>query len=349
MRFFLVIFFFIGSLVYGQEQLPLRGLAIAAPSPEHVDRFVDFIDRELSLININTLILRVDYNYQYTSHPELVDKNPLSKSEVRKIVDICAKHGISIIPQINLLGHQSWAEDVGKLLEVYPQFDETPGIQMPENYQWPNTDGLYCKSYCPQHPDLHKIIFALVDEVTAAFKADAFHAGMDEVFYIGDQHCPRCSGMDKAELFAAEVTRIRNHLADTGKRLWIWGDRLIDGKVTGLGMWEASMNTTHRAIDLIPKDVFICDWHYERADPTAVYFAMKGFDVASCSWRNPAVATQQQALLHTLRSSATAAMKARYQGMIQTVWGSPEGFMDMWEQKDLKTPNEANTMRALFN
>ncbi|EKF55698.1 glycoside hydrolase [Galbibacter marinus] len=349
MRFYLVILFFIGSFSYGQEQLPLRGLAIAAPSPEHVDRFVDFIDAELSPMGINTLILRVDYNFQYTSHPELVDEHPLSQDHVDKLVEICAKHNITIVPQINLLGHQSWAEEIGKLLEVYPQFDETPAVKMPEQYQWPNDDGLYCKSYCPQHPDLHKIVFALVDEVMEAFKADAFHAGMDEVFYIGEDNCPRCSGMDKAELYAAEVTKIRNHLASNGKRLWIWGDRLIDGKLTGLGMWEASMNSTHKAIDLIPKDVFICDWHYERADPTAVYFAIKGFDVASCSWRNPQVAIKQKELLNSFRSSATDAMKSRYQGMIQTVWGSPQSFMDLWAQKDLEAPNEANTMKALFN
>jgi len=31
--------------------------------------------------------------------------------------------------------------------------------------------------------------------------------------------------------------------------------------------------------------VVICDWHYVRADQTAVYFAMKGLDVVSCSWK----------------------------------------------------------------
>ena len=40
----------------------------------------------------------------------------------------------------------------------------------------------------------------------------------------------------------------------------------------------AATNQTYKveAVDLIPKDVFICDWHYERADPTAAYFALKG-------------------------------------------------------------------------
>ena len=51
-----------------------------------------------------------------------------------------------------------------------------------------------------------------------------------EVFYIGEEECPRCSGHDPAELFAGEVWRIRNHLAEKQRKLWIWGDRLLDGK-----------------------------------------------------------------------------------------------------------------------
>lgn len=57
---------------------------------------------------------------------------------------------------------------------------------MPETYKWPNDDGLYCKSYCPLHPEIHDVVLALVDEIMDAFEASTFHAGMDEVFYIGD-------------------------------------------------------------------------------------------------------------------------------------------------------------------
>jgi len=268
---------------------PVRGLSIAAPNKAGVDPFVKFIKEELAPKKVNTLILRVDYNYEFESQPELRDSIALSKADVKKIVNACKNAGIKIVPQINLLGHQSWASNLGNLLEVYPQFDETPHVKMPEKYEWPNPDGLYCKSYCPLHPDVHKIVFNVMDEICEVFETDAFHAGMDEVFYIGDDKCPRCGGRDKAELFAGEVTKIRNHLASKGRELWIWGDRLIDGKTTGLGMWEASMNNTHRAIDMIPKDVVICDWHYERPDKTAVLFALKGFRVITCPWRRPAV------------------------------------------------------------
>lgn len=311
------------------EILPVRGFCIKAPSSGELDSFVKFIDEELGPKHVNTLILRVDYNYQYTSRPELADKNGLTKTQVKELVKVARKYNINLIPQVNLFGHQSWHGDISNLLAVYPEFDETPWVDLPKGkYEWPNEDGLYCKSYCPLHPGVHTVVFDLVDEIVEVFEADAFHAGMDEVFYIGEEKCPRCNGHDKAELFAGEVTKIRNHLARKGKELWIWGDRLLDGKATGIGMWEASMNNTHRAIDMIPKDVVINDWHYERVDPTAVIFASKGFKVTTCPWRTGFRAVDQLNQTLAFRAAATDVMKDRYLGMIQTVWSSASGFMD---------------------
>jgi len=313
-----------------------------------VDAFIKFITEELVPRKVNTLILRIDYNYQFESHPKLRDESALSKDDVKKMADVCDKNQIRIIPQINLLGHQSWAEKVTNLLRVYPEFDETPRVEMPKKYKWPNSDSLYCKSYCPLHPDVHKIVFALVDEICEAFESDAFHAGMDEVFYIGDDKCPRCSGKDKAELFAGEVNLIRNHLSMKNRQLWIWGDRLLDGKTTGMGMWEASMNNTHRAIDLIAKDVMICDWHYERPDQSAVYFATKGFSVITCPWRMPEIAIKQTQDMYRFRASVTPEMKERFQGMMQTVWTGAGQFMDEFYGRKTNTKDGTNTQTNCF-
>ncbi|TAL66022.1 MAG: glycoside hydrolase [Bacteroidetes bacterium] len=308
--------------------LPVRGFCIAAPQPKELDEFLKFINEELAPRSVNTLILRVDYNYQYESHPELRDSIALSKSEIKKLVAVCRKNNIQIIPQVNLLGHQSWEESIGNLLKVYPEFDETPLVRMPEKHVWPNADRLYCKSYCPLHPDVHKVVFAIVDEICEVFETDAFHAGMDEVFYIGESQCPRCAGKDKSELFAGEVRTIRDHLATKGRKLWIWGDRMIDGKTTGIGEWEASFNDTYRAVDLIPKDVVICDWHYERPDQTGVYFAMKGLNVVTCPWRNPETAVQQVQDMFRFRNHSTPEMKDRFMGIIQIIWSGAGQFLD---------------------
>ncbi|MBV9961385.1 MAG: family 20 glycosylhydrolase [Parafilimonas sp.] len=333
--------------------LPVRGFCIGAPSVKDVDRFVKFIDEELAPRKVNTLILRVDYNYQYKSHPELADSGALAKSDVEKIVAVCKKHKINLIPQINLLGHQSWANTTEKLLTVYPQFDETPNVKMPAHYEWPNADNLYCKSYCPLHPDVHKIVFDSVDEICDAFQSNAFHAGMDEVFYLGEAQCPRCSGRDKAQLFADEVRLIDEHLATKNRRLWIWGDRLIDGKTTGLGEWEASYNNTYRAVDMIPKDVVICDWHYERADKTPVYFAMKGLNVITCPWDKPALALIQTEDMINFKKTASEEMQPHFYGMMQTVWSGAGNFLDGFyaNKKDENGADNTpwNCFKAMYN
>jgi hypothetical protein len=333
--------------------LPIRGLAIAAPGSAHVDRFVSFIKDDLVTRGVNTLILRVDYNYQFTSRPEFNAAGNLSSNDVKKIVIACRNGGIRIIPQINLLGHQSWDNGLGRLLQLHPEVDETPWVKMPEKYSWPNPDRLYCKSYCPLHPQIHDIVFPLIDELCDVFETDAFHAGMDEVFYIGEDRCPRCQGKDKGELFAGEVRAIHDHLALKKRALWIWGDRLLEGKTTGLGEWEASANGTDRAIDRIPKDVVICDWHYEKAELTPVYFAMKGFTVAACPWNNPQTAVMQVRDAFRFRAQSSPELVKRFGGIVQTVWSGAEQFMDELQAvkagtQESKDRSEARCFLATF-
>ena len=351
MKNFLSLVVLIFALLNGYSQhkldsiLPVRGISMAAPNPDGVDKFVDFINDALAPRNLNTMVLRVDYRYQYKSRPELVDENALSESDVKKIVKACKQAGISVIPQVNMLGHQSWFNNVGKLLQEYPQFNETPEVPVDRDIEWPNEWGLYCLSYCPLHPEVHEVIFEVIDEIVAVFEADAFHAGMDEVFFLGMDE--RCKGRDNAELFAGEVTVLRNHLARNNKKLWIWGDRLIDGRTTGIGLWEGSYNNTHRAIDMIPKDVVINDWHYERPDPTAAYFALKGFNVVTCPWRFPDVTKKQLQMMLDFKEGATDEVKGRYQGMMHTVWTSAENTIEQfYGRQDANSTRGGNWVEA---
>ncbi len=334
--------------------LPIRGFCIDPPRPSGMDSFIHFIDAELAPRKVNTLIVQIEYHYQFQSHPELTDSFALSKADVKKIVAVCKKNNIRLIPQINLLGHQTWANHNGKLLGTYPKFDETPGIKMPEKYEWPNADNLYCKSYCPLHPDLHPILFAVIDELCDVFESNAFHAGMDEVFYMADYNCPRCGGRDPAELFAGEVRVIHDHLLQKGREMWIWGDRLLDGRTTGLGEWEASFNNTYRAIDMIPKDVMICDWHYDRADKTAAYFAMKGFRVITCPWRQPSTAVLQIKDMIAFRNESTAEMNNRFLGVMETTWVRTSNYLNSYySNQSLSSGDNENTpwncFRVMFD
>src|SRR5581483_1190048 len=201
---------------------------------------------------VNVLVLEFDYNYKFSKRPEVAEPESLSHEDVKQLVAACRKAGVRLIPQINLLGHQSWAKMTGALLRAHPEFDETPG-------KYPNNEGIYCRSYCPLHPKLHEVLFDLIDELTDATESGDFHAGMDEVFLLGENDCERCRGKNKAELFAGEVNAIHEHLAKSGRKLWMWGDRFLDGETTGMGKWEASMNGTQDSIRMVPKDIVISD------------------------------------------------------------------------------------------
>jgi hypothetical protein len=299
--------------------LPVRGLHLSSPKPSDVPRMTKFIREVLPKEGVNTLVLEINYHYQFKSHPEVADADALSLDDARAIATAARESNVKLIPLVNLLGHQSWAKTTFGLLRAHPEFDETVGL-------YPDNKDIYCRSYCPTHPQVHAIVFDLIDEILDAFQADTFHAGMDEVFIIGDDACPRCKGQNKAKLFAGEVRAIHDHLAEKGRHMWFWADRLIDGETTGIGEWEASKNGTAPAILDIPHDVVLCDWHYEAAHATTLAFALSGFEAVSASWRKPAVALRQMDLIRLARSEASPQVAARLSGMLHTTWMSFEQF-----------------------
>jgi hypothetical protein len=129
----------------------------------------------LAGLGVNVIVLEVDYNFQFRSHPEIAPSQAISEPGARALAQAARRHGIRLIPQLNCLGHQSWSKTTDRLLETHPEFDETPG-------QFPGNQGIYCRSWCPQNPEVNPFVFALIDELCEAFQADAFHVGMDEVF-----------------------------------------------------------------------------------------------------------------------------------------------------------------------
>ena len=235
----------------------------------------------LAAVGVNTLILEANYNFEFKSHPELSSPGGVKAANARDFAAEARKLGVRLIPQFNCLGHQSWSQSTYALLTKYPQFDETPG-------KYPNNTNIYCRSWCPQHPDVNKIVFALIDELAEAFEADAFHVGMDEVFLIASEHCSRCKGGDPAKLFAKAVNDLHQHIVGQRKlEMFLWGDRLLDAQAMKGGEWEYAKNGTAGAVDLIPKDLVVCDWHYEKQSsyPSVPFLLQKGFHVWPASWQ----------------------------------------------------------------
>jgi Glycosyl hydrolase family 20, catalytic domain len=277
-----------------------RGVHFSASSDANLAQLEEQLPR-LTAASVNVIILEVDYNFEFQSHPELRPSHGITRARAREAAAAARAAGVRLIPQINCLGHQSWAKTTDKLLTKYPQFDETPG-------QFPENQGIYCRSWCPQNPELHPVVFALIDEIIDAFQADAFHVGMDEVFLMAS---------DPAKLFAKEVNALHGHIVGQRKiEMLMWGDRLLDAKALGYSRWEAATNGTAAAIDMIPKDIIVCDWHYGESTnyPSVPLLLEKGFRVWPSGWQPLEAAKAFSAYSHQQKNP-------RLIGYLCTTWG----------------------------
>ena len=260
-------------------------------------------------LGFNWVIVEVNGHFAYQSHPEAAEPEPMTAADAQRLARMARDNGITLVPMYNCLGHQSWKDHAAALLRSHPEFDEAPDID-------PKSEGFYCMTWCPNHPGVNPLVFDLFDELLDAFGAKAFHVGMDEVFIIG--HCPRCKGKPNAELFAKAVNDYHAHLVGKrGVEMQMWGDRFLDGKATGYGLWEGSENDTQGAIDLVSKDIVMCDWHYEIMDdfPSVRIFQQKGFRVWPAGWNKEASIRR---FIEVARRDATPKML----GYMATTWSN---------------------------
>jgi hypothetical protein len=261
---------------------------------------------------INTLFLEVDYHFDFKSHPELISKDKfITKSMAKKFAKMCKSYDMEIIPQFQCLGHQSWQKNTWELLTVYPELDLTPGA-------FPGNEGLYCREWDVMNPKVNEIIFPMMDEIIEAFNAKGIHLGLDEVFLLGTEESPSTKGMDPAFLYGKLIREFYDYFSKKqNKQIYMWGDRLIDGSKYGYGKWEASLNGTHKAIDSIPKDIIICDWHYrsQKEYKSVDMFIDKGFKVIPCSWKD------EKAAGDLIRYSY-AKQNDNMLGHLYTLWGA---------------------------
>ncbi|HEV2472420.1 MAG TPA: hypothetical protein VGS41_07140, partial [Chthonomonadales bacterium] len=129
-----------------------------------------------------------------------------------------------------------------------------------------------------------------------------------------------CKGKDSADLFAHAVNELHKHLVGKRKvQMMMWADRLEDGAATGYGEWEASENGTAPAVDKIPRDIILCDWHYDnRTDfPSIKMLTDKGFQVQPSGWN------KLDNVGEFIRCGLEQAGPRLY-GYLATTWSSPE-------------------------
>ena len=254
------------------------------------------VERLLARHKVNTLFLECQW-IRWKSHPEICPKG-ITPEEMTDFAKWANEHFIEVVPQIQSLGHSGW------LLGSHPELAENPDAP---------------KNYCPSNPDTYKVLFDIYREVETIFRPRYFHIGHDEVHFSDFGVCPRCRGKSPAQLFAQDVRKLRDYWAERNVPIMMWGDMLLPPMKVDACNGGPPLNIAE-ALDRIPKDVIICDWHYGASYeefPSLDFWRRHGFRTVATPWYR----------LGNISNFTRAAKKADTMGVIGSTWcavGGPE-------------------------
>jgi len=284
-----------------------RGVHIWLDNDAHAQELVKTLPG-FAAAGANVVIVEVNYSFEFQSHPELRNSHYVKLATAHALATAARNCGVRIIPEFNCLGHQSFAGKISPLLQLHPEFNEAPTLSLGDT-------NVYCLEWCPCAQGLNKIIFSLIDDIAAGFESDAFHVGMDEVYLIGNAECPRCHGRNPSKLYADQVKALHEHIVGKKKlQMFMWADRVIGPKYQGYSRYDNAHNDLSEALDKIPLDIVMCDWHYEwRNDyPSIALLSGKGFQVWPAGFL-PEKAAQKL-------SDFALAHRSQVMGYLATTW-----------------------------
>lgn len=232
---------------------------------------------------------------RFDSLPEAASPNAYTKDELQDLLAHAKHRGITVIPELETLGHTRYITraraDLAELSENNEVFT----------------------SLCPVHPKSREVVGGLIDEVCELFDSELVHAGLDEVnFGTHPMTQAALTSSTASELFIDYIRFVHGRLAKHGKRMMMWGDHLLkDPKIA----------------EAIPKDILVANWQYTAVVPpeTTPKLQGYGFDVVNC----PAMISYDQPLapgesfaLRNLRDTARHAQTHQTKGIITTIWTS---------------------------
>lgn len=247
--------------------------------PQQMERAI----RLAALLKFNYAIIEPWGMYASEKHPWWHWPNPaMTKDEVRRLVAIGRDLGVTLIPQINALGHASSSRSCTlkhMVLDVAPEYEP---LFEPGGWNW-----------CLSNPETQRVLRELVVELLDDFGNPPYiHLGCDEA---QPPSCPECRKRPYGELVCEHIANLAAFTKEHGARAMIWHDMLIDrDDPRWKGYVKCGSKQTATLADTLPKDIIICDWQYSCGDmkevrkdwPTMAYFKEKGFPVVGCPWMN---------------------------------------------------------------
>ena len=195
--------------------------------------------------------IQMGYDWQKNSiHTDNGEGDILTQDEVRTLIEYCRARGLDVYPEVPTLSHSDY------ICLAHPELRER------EEDPYPDT-------YCPNHPDVYKLVFDIMDEVIAVFEPTIVNIGHDEFYTMC--RCPRCKDSRPDDIYAEDVKRIHAYLTERGIRTAMWGEKLLpvvtqNGSTFGGSEAYRHPKWKYPAVytcqSKLPKDILMLHWYY---------------------------------------------------------------------------------------
>ncbi len=194
------------------------------------------------------LYLHLEDAVAYPSLPSVARQDALSYRQMERLVATATRHGIGVVPIVNLLGHTQYLIKTPELRDLN-ELRAADGLPLPQG------------QICPLHPRTLEVAEALLRDMRPFCTTGKVHVGLDESFHLGK--CPRCQ---------EEVARIGlgGHFARHVNRL----HQLVSRLDLKMGLWADMLYFVPEAIPQLPSGITAYDWYYYpfRKKPRVEFF-----------------------------------------------------------------------------
>lgn len=284
------------TYIYDYPFSSFRGVKIYMPGKNEIQDYKDFVDM-MMYYRSNKIMIEVGGAMEYKRHPEINEgweafckemteysgkankvqdctypwrKNSMhvdngagsyiSQEQVKELVKYAEDRGIEVIPEVPSSSHCDY------LLTRHPELAE-------------RCEDPYPDTFCLSNPASYELLFDVFDEVIEVFKPNVINVGHDEFYSINV--CDRCRKrlMDTHDLFAEDLTKIHDYLAEKGVKTMFWCDKLLNvltengsnfgGAINYVYLnWDRNAKflgvilPTWQARDILPRDIICMNWFW---------------------------------------------------------------------------------------
>lgn len=205
----------------------------------------------------NELHLHLEDAVEYPSLPAVARRDAYSYKQFARLVDAATRHGIGVVPIVNLLGHTQY------LIKV-PELRELNELRRDDGSPFP------AGQICPLHPRTLDVAGKLLRDMAPFCTTGKVHLGLDESFQLGRHPLSQreIAKVGLATHFARHVQRLHAVAASLGLRSAMWGDMLY---------------FLPDAIPQLPADMVVYEWYYHafRRVPRVELFNFAEVDLAT--------------------------------------------------------------------